>query len=137
MFVTLFCAVFEPGSDRVTYASAGHPLVVLLRPGRPPELPVGTTGTVAGFTPGMQMTRRSIQVMPGDTLVLYTDGVTEAMDESNQLFGEERLLACLAAEPGDTAAETVAGLSGAVRRFVGKREPADDIAIVALRRRRL
>jgi serine phosphatase RsbU (regulator of sigma subunit) len=56
------------------------------------------------------------------------------MDEENTLFGEERLLAHLAAEPGRTAAETVDGLVAAVRRFVGKREPSDDIAILALRR---
>jgi sigma-B regulation protein RsbU (phosphoserine phosphatase) len=134
MFVTLFCAVFEPGQDRVTCASAGHPSLVLVRPGSPPTLPVAPTASVAGFERGMKVSSRSIDVRPGDTVVLYTDGVTEAMDEADELFGDERLLAHLSAHPGKSAAETVAGLVGAVRKFVGKREASDDLAIVALKR---
>jgi serine phosphatase RsbU (regulator of sigma subunit) len=57
------------------------------------------------------------------------------MDEGDHLFGDERMLSDLATEPGRTAAETVKSLSGAVKRFVGRREPSDDLAIVAVRRR--
>jgi len=134
MFVTLFCAVFEPGKERVSCASAGHPSLVLVKPGAPPRLPVAPTGGVAGFMPGLKVTRSSIDVRPGDSVVLYTDGVTEAMDGSDELFGEERLVAQLAAQPGGTAAEAIAGVVGAVRAFVGARAAADDIAIVAIRR---
>ena len=134
MFVTLFCAVFEPGLERVACASAGHPSLVLTRPGAPPRLPVAPTGGVAGFMQGMKYTRAAIDVKPGDTVVLYTDGVTEAMDAQDRLFGEERLVAQLAAQPGGTAAAAIAGVVGAVRAFVGAREAADDIAIVAIRR---
>jgi len=135
MFVTLFCAVVDPAKDLLSCASAGHPSPARLRPGSPPSLPVGPTGGLAGIEPGLKMTRKSIEFLPGDTLVLYTDGVVEAMDERDELFGDERLLAHLASAPGRTASETVSGLVGAVRRFVGKREPSDDIAILALRRR--
>jgi len=135
MFVTLFCAVFDPAKDVVSCASAGHPSMVLLRPGNSPKLPVTPTGGVAGFEPRLKVARQSVEVQPGDTLVLYTDGVTEAMNEEDELYGEERLLAHLASEPGRTAAETVSGLAGSVRRFVGVREPSDDIAILAVRRR--
>ena len=135
MFVTLFCAVLDPAKSVVTCASAGHPSPVLLQPGAAPSLPVAPTGGVAGFEPGLKLTRQLLPLQPGDTLVLYTDGVTEAMDEGDQLFGDERLLSHLASEPGRTAGETVKSLSGAVRRFVGKREPSDDMAIVAVRRR--
>jgi sigma-B regulation protein RsbU (phosphoserine phosphatase) len=134
MFVTLFCAVFEPGKERVSCASAGHPSLVLVKPGAPPRLPVAPTGGVAGFMPGLKVTRSSIEVRPGDSVVLYTDGVTEAMDGSDELFGEERLVAQLAARPGGTAAEAIAGVVEAVRAFVGARAAADDIAIVAIRR---
>jgi len=134
MFVTLFGAVFDPAQELVTCAGAGHPSIVLLRAGHTPSLPVAPTGGLAGIELEMEWTRRSIPLRAGDTLVFYTDGVTEAMDEENALFGEERLLAHLAAEPGRTAAETVDRLVSAVRRFVGKREPSDDIAILALRR---
>ena len=98
-------------------------------------MPVTPTGGVAGFEPGLKVRRETVQVQPGDTLVLYTDGVTEAMDEKDELYGEERLLAHLASEPGRTPAQTVSGLVESVRRFVGKREPSDDIAILAVRRR--
>jgi sigma-B regulation protein RsbU (phosphoserine phosphatase) len=135
MFVTLFCAVIDPARGEAVCASAGHPSLARVRPGSTPSLPVAPTGGLAGIEPGLRVSRSSIDLLPGDTLVLYTDGVTEAMSESDELFGDERLLAQLAAEPGRGPAETVSGLVGAVRRFVGKREPSDDIAILALRRR--
>ena len=134
MFVTLFCAVFDPAHDVVTCASAGHPSLVRVRPGSPPTLPAGPTGGLAGIERGLKFTRQSIEFLAGDTLVLYTDGVTEAMNEQDELFDDERLLAHFAAVSSKTAAETVTSLVDAVRRFVGQREPSDDIAILAMRR---
>jgi sigma-B regulation protein RsbU (phosphoserine phosphatase) len=134
MFVTLFCAVLDPAHDVVTCASAGHPSLVRVRPGTPPTLPVGPTGGLAGIERGLEFKRQSIDFLPGDTLVLYTDGVTEAMNERDELFDDERLLAHFAAVSSKTAAESVTSLVEAVRRFVGQREPSDDIAILALRR---
>jgi sigma-B regulation protein RsbU (phosphoserine phosphatase) len=134
MFVTLFCAVFDPAHDVVTCASAGHPSLVRVRPGSPPTLPAGPTGGLAGIERGLKFTRQSIKFLAGDTLVLYTDGVTEAMNEQDELFDDERLLAHFAAVSSNTAAETVTSLVDAVRRFVGQREPSDDIAILAMRR---
>jgi sigma-B regulation protein RsbU (phosphoserine phosphatase) len=135
MFVTLFCIVLDPRNDTVTCASAGHPALALVRAGSPPSLPVGSTGGLAGIERGLKISRQSMEFLPGDTIVLYTDGVTEAMNEGDELFGDERLLAQLASTSRGTPAETVSGLVDAIRRFVGKREPADDIAILALRRR--
>ena len=133
MFVTLFCAIFDPETGQVTCASAAHPSPVLVRPGSPSTLPVVKNGGLAGIEPGIQLPRISFALEPGDSLVLYTDGITEAMNEEDELFGDERLLGVLA-EPRTSAAETVSSLVAAVRAFVGKREAADDIAIVALRR---
>ena len=134
MFVTLFCAIFDPATGRVTCASAGHPSPVLARPGSPATLPVVKTGGLAGIEPGLEVPRVSLELEPGDSLVLYTDGVTEAMNEKDELFGDERLLAFLR-EPRPSAAETVSSLVAAVRAFVGKREASDDIAVLALRRK--
>jgi sigma-B regulation protein RsbU (phosphoserine phosphatase) len=133
MFVTLFCAVIDPAKGLVTCASAGHPSLALVRPGNPPSLPIESTGGLAGIERGLKVTRQSMELLPGDTLILYTDGVTEAMNESDDLYGDERLLDHLAAEPGRTAAETVSGLVRSVRAFVGNREPSDDMAILAIR----
>jgi sigma-B regulation protein RsbU (phosphoserine phosphatase) len=134
MYVTLFCAVFDPAKDEVQCASAGHPAAVLVRPGAAPGLVVGATGGVAGFEAGLKIERRAVDVRAGDTVVMYSDGVTEAMNEADELFGEERLLAHFASAPGGAADTTVVGLRAAVRSFVGRREASDDIAIVAVRR---
>jgi sigma-B regulation protein RsbU (phosphoserine phosphatase) len=134
MFVTLFCAVLDPATGLVSCANAGHPSPVLMRPGSSPTFPVEPTAGLAGIMPGMEVGTRLIELRPGDTLVLYTDGVTEAHNAGDELFEEDRLLAHLAAQPGHTAAETVSGLVEAIGRFAGEREPADDLAIIAIRR---
>src|SRR5262245_9468064 len=134
MFVTLLCAVYDPREGVVSWASAGHPSPVLLSAGKPPTLLVARPAGLAGLEVGLQVPRNTITLSRGETLVLYTDGVTEAFDASDQMFGEEGLVAHLAAEPGRTARETVDGIAGAIRRFVGAEPQSDDIAILAVRR---
>jgi len=92
------------------------------------------TSQLAGLQVGLEVSSQRIDLLPGQTLVLYTDGVTEAFNAQEQMSGEEGLLAHLAADPGGTAAATVSGLVGAVRRFVGEEPQSDDIAVIALRR---
>ncbi|HEU4417393.1 MAG TPA: SpoIIE family protein phosphatase, partial [Planctomycetota bacterium] len=113
MFVTLLCAIYDPREGVVSCASAGHPSPVLLSAGRPPSLPVSKPAGLAGLEVGLLPGRQTIALAPGETLVLYTDGVTEAFNSSEQMFGEEGLVAHLAADPGGTAAETVSGIVGA------------------------
>jgi len=134
MFVTLFCAIYDPATGLVTCASAAHPSPALLPAASPPSFPVQKTGGLAGIEPGLQLPRSSFELEPGGTLLLYTDGVTEAMNEEDELFGDERLLAQLDAERRGSAAEIMTSLVKAIRAFVGKRVASDDIAILALRR---
>ncbi|HEX6811259.1 MAG TPA: fused response regulator/phosphatase [Planctomycetota bacterium] len=134
MFVTLLCAIYDPREGVVSCASAGHPSPVLLSATRPPELPVAKPAGLAGLAVGLQVPCTKIALGKGETLVLYSDGVTEAFDTSGQLFGEEGLVAHLAASPGRTARETVDGIAGAIRRFAGAEPQSDDIAILAVRR---
>ncbi len=136
MFVTLACAFFEPRAGRLSYASAGHPSPVLLRPGAAPALPFGPTGLVAGVLGGADFGSRTTELRPGDVYVFYTDGVSEAFNAAGEQFGEGRLLAHLAREPGATAADAVAGLLGAVRRHAGDYPQSDDITILAVRNAR-
>jgi sigma-B regulation protein RsbU (phosphoserine phosphatase) len=133
LFVTLFCAVFDPQTARVTCASAGHPSPVLLRPGSAPSLPFRSSTMVAGILPGMEVGSQTLELRPGDTLVLYTDGVTEAFSPEEVLFGDARLIAQLTREPGGKAAETVASVLRAVRQHAGDYPQSDDITIVAVR----
>jgi phosphoserine phosphatase RsbU/P len=82
---------------------------------------------------GNEITSESLDLSPGDTLLFFSDGVTEAFDEAEELFGEERLLSHLADQPGATASETVVSLLSAVRAHAGHAKQSDDISIVASR----
>jgi sigma-B regulation protein RsbU (phosphoserine phosphatase) len=132
MFVTLSCAVFEPRAAKLTCASAGHPSPVLLRAGQAPCLPIASSGMVAGIMPGTPIPSQSLDLQAGDTLVFYTDGVTEAFDARGQQFGERRLLEHLRTA-GQGAAETAASTLAAVRAHAGSHPQSDDITIVVVR----
>ena len=82
MFVTLQCAVFDLVRGRVTVASAGHGPAVLLRSGAPPRPAFAATGRVVGMMPDNPVTSESMDLVPGDTLLFFSDGVTEAFDEA-------------------------------------------------------
>jgi len=133
MFVTLQCAVFDLGRGRVTVAGAGHDPAVVLSSGHAPRRQFPSAGRVAGLMGGNEITSESLDLSPGDTLLFFSDGVTEAFDEAEELFGEERLLSHLADQPGATASETVGSLLSAVRAHAGHAKQSDDISIVASR----
>ena len=132
MFVTMACLDVRGG--RITGANAGHPSTLLLGPTGQTREVFSTSGTVLGVYPGQTYASETLQLEVGDSLVLYTDGVTEAADPANALFGDERLKACYVGGPGETVAETVDMLLRAVRAFAGGAPQADDITILALRR---
>jgi sigma-B regulation protein RsbU (phosphoserine phosphatase) len=133
MFVTILCAVCEPRSGLLTYASAGHPAPMLVRNGQCNALPC-EPAIVAGAFPGLEVSSHSFQLAVGDLLLFYTDGVTEAFNTADELFGEGRLLKELSRHSGQTAAQSVAGVLEAVRRHATEKPQSDDIAMLALRR---
>jgi len=134
LFVTLFCAVFEPASGSATYASAGHPSPAFVRPGRVPVVSFGSTAMMAGLFPEMPVDALPLDLARGDTLVIYTDGVTNAFDPSGVAFGERGLIAQLSTDPYGNAADTVAGLRAALKRHLGPAPATDDFVVVAVRR---
>jgi sigma-B regulation protein RsbU (phosphoserine phosphatase) len=89
---------------------------------------------VLGLFPDQPYTSESVELSPGDTLVLSTDGVSEAANPEGALFGEDRLKACFAKGAGATAAESVERLLTSVRAFAAGAPQSDDITILALRR---
>jgi sigma-B regulation protein RsbU (phosphoserine phosphatase) len=133
MFVTIFCAVYEPGSGLLTYASAGHPTPMLVRDSHC-QVVSCQPAMVAGAFPGLEVFSHSLHLAVGDLLLFYTDGVTEAFNATGETFGESRLLEELARHPGRTAVQSVAGVLEAVRRHAGEHPQSDDIAMLALRR---
>jgi phosphoserine phosphatase RsbU/P len=134
MFVTLLCAIYDVRDGRLDYASAGHPPAVLIREGKAQFLPQ-KPGMIAGTTAGLSAPSQSMQLQPGDLVVFYTDGVTEAFDVAGNLYGESRLLEELAGQSGHTAAETTDAVLRSVRKYAGERPQSDDIAVLALKRK--
>jgi len=133
MFVTIFCAVYEPRSGLLAYASAGHPTPMLVRDGQCQVVPC-EPAMVAGAFPELEVPSHSLHLAVGDLLLFYTDGVTEAFNTGGEVFGEGRLLEELSRHPGLTAVQSVAGVLEAVRRHAGEHPQSDDIAMLALRR---
>jgi sigma-B regulation protein RsbU (phosphoserine phosphatase) len=134
MFVTAQCGVLDPRSGRLALSTAGHPRPVLLFRDGKPRFVEGGVGTILGIEPGLAFERVERTLEPGEALVLYTDGVTEAHNPQAELFDDERLLACLDEQPA-ASAETIARLvREAVRRFSDSAPQFDDIAILVIRR---
>jgi phosphoserine phosphatase RsbU/P len=125
----------EPGGSartwswNVEFVCAGHPLPVLVGE-RGPRL-VGSPGTLLGVTPHPVFAPVGLDLAPGEALVLYTDGVTEARNAAHELFGEARLLGALKETDG-TAAGAVRQVAEAVQAHVGDVADGDDVAILAV-----
>jgi sigma-B regulation protein RsbU (phosphoserine phosphatase) len=130
--VTACCLVLAPGPDgvRATVGVAGHPLPVLACPNGPRE--VGVPGLPLGITPDLDVPVVEVDLPPGTTMVLYTDGVTEARDDAGEQFGEDGLRRVLAGAPGSAEA-TVEAITAAVEEWLRtSRYEADDLAVLAL-----
>jgi sigma-B regulation protein RsbU (phosphoserine phosphatase) len=133
MFVTFLCAVFEPKSGRLTLANGGHCRPVLLPAGEAPRWAVKNLGTALGFEPGLEFERTELTLRSGDALVLYSDGVTEAFNPQEELYGDGRLLADAAKLAGRSAQTITAEMLKTVRAFAGTAPQSDDIAILTLK----
>jgi sigma-B regulation protein RsbU (phosphoserine phosphatase) len=135
MFVTLQCLVFDLESGRVSCAGAGHHELAIVSPGRKPRLACPSSGRPAGLMPVNPITRETLSLEPGDTFVLFSDGVSEAISVSDEFYGEERLLSVLESTAGATAAETVTRVLSDVRAFAAGAKQSDDITVLAARYR--
>jgi serine phosphatase RsbU (regulator of sigma subunit) len=138
MFVTLVYGIYDARSGSVVLASGGHPKPLLRRAdGRVEEVPL-RNGRLLGYAPGdVGLSDATLTLAPGETLVVYTDGFTEArMPDGVTMFGADRLAEALggarAALPLERCAEE---LRAAVERFTGSKELQDDLTLLMLRRR--
>jgi PAS domain S-box-containing protein len=129
--VTAVCAVVQTRGDRaaVTAASAGHPLPLRRRPGEAP-VPIGDHGVLLGVAGADDWTESEVELAPGETLLFFTDGVTETPGE-HERFGDERLRDAVA-RAGDSPAELLAEIERALREFQAG-VTLDDRAMLALR----
>jgi serine phosphatase RsbU (regulator of sigma subunit) len=132
MFVTCFCGVLDPKSGRLTYANAGHNLPCWRRESLANEL--RATGMPLGLMRGMSYEEKEAVLLPGDSILFYTDGLVEAHDPERGMFGYPRLLS-LVTENSTGAEGLTAYIVEALTRFTGKgQEQEDDITLVTLDR---
>jgi serine phosphatase RsbU (regulator of sigma subunit) len=132
-FLTLFCAELHPESGRLTYTNAGHNPVLLVRGGGGyEELPAG--GVPVGITCTFDYDAKTVEIRPGDILVIYSDGITESVNESDEEFGMERLAAIVSRDRKLTPSRIRDRIDEAISRFVGKMSAVDDMTLVILKR---
>jgi sigma-B regulation protein RsbU (phosphoserine phosphatase) len=133
MFVTIFCAVLDMSTGDMRYASAGHNPPLVLRAGSTPEYLPAAGDPVAGALPGVEYETGELTLGAGDAILLYTDGVTEAMNPAQELLGEDRLKELAAGADALNARALCEKLAGDVHAFADGAEQSDDITLLTLR----
>jgi len=133
MFVTVFYGILDIRSGEFTYCNGGHNPPLLLRAsGLVVEIPL-TGGVVVGILPDLTYSSHQLQIEAGDTLFLFTDGVTEAMNAQGELYSDERLYAKLSELNGLSVADIMHRIIEDVRSFTGDVDQSDDLTVMALR----
>ena len=132
-FITFFMAVINPATGELVYTNAGHNPPLLIRAsGEIQQLTGG--GLILGIIPQATYKETSVCMEPGDLLVLYSDGVTEAPNLQAEDYGDERLEQLVISLRGRTSAEIVEAIETSVQQFTQGAPTADDITVVVARR---
>ena len=134
MFVTLLYAVFNPANGLLNYANGGHNPPIIVHPDGNSDILPSTGGIALGVAPGFEYAESAVTLDPGDTIVLYTDGVTEAMNAEGEEFGLDRLRNLFTNSPLKSPKETNTAIFEAVSAFAGETPQSDDITCLAFRR---
>lgn len=132
MFVTVFCGMLNFRTGEVLYSNAGHNPPLVLRPGQPPEWLPLPDGFLLGTMEDSAYETRRILLTPGEMLLLYTDGVTEAMNGEKAFYYEERLIRAAKDHEQGSPEELVREILQSVRDFAGSEPQSDDITLLAL-----
>jgi sigma-B regulation protein RsbU (phosphoserine phosphatase) len=142
MFITILYAVIDVEQGTVTFARAGHELPLISRRDPASDQPVSEFIGSEGMPVGMVETGlfdqaiadQTIPFLPGDTLVLYTDGITEAANDDDKEFSGSRLADALRTLRSRSASEITLGILDHVRRFSGRDHHRDDLTLVTVKR---
>jgi serine phosphatase RsbU (regulator of sigma subunit) len=130
-YATLFYSEFDDRTCRLRYANCGHPAgLVVQRNGTVTRLP--STAPVVGLFPDWPCTTAELQLRAGDLFAIYTDGVTEALNQNDEEFGEERLLDVMRRARDESPSDIVAAVFEDVRRFSGDQQ-RDDVTLIVAR----
>jgi len=132
-FATFFYGVLNTTTHELVYANAGHNYPLLVRADQDP-VRLSQGGLILGAFDNARYEEGRLQLQPGDTLFLYTDGVTEATDDNEEDFGEERLQALLCRDCKRPPRELVEEVLRQVRDFTHGADPADDVTMLVIQR---
>ncbi|MBF0446343.1 MAG: SpoIIE family protein phosphatase, partial [Magnetococcales bacterium] len=134
MFVTIFCGIFDTKTGLIQFSNAGHnPPLIRHNDGHCTELPL-PPGLVAGIVGDATYEDAQHRLEKGDTLLIFTDGVTEAMNEDEELFSDKRLFQWFAKEKKQSSKLLLDRLYQTVKEFSGSAPQADDITVLTLKR---
>ncbi|MFA4947717.1 MAG: GAF domain-containing SpoIIE family protein phosphatase [Candidatus Krumholzibacteriia bacterium] len=133
-FATLFYGCLDMDKSVLSYTNAGHVFPTFLRSGGRGEV-LDYSGLILGVLPGFKYEHFELAFEPGDTLVVVSDGVTEATNNDGEFYGEERLNALLASLHGRRAHEVRDAIIESVKEFSGPKGAGDDVTILVLRRK--
>lgn len=132
MFVTFFCAILNIRTGQIEYSNGGHNRPYYLHSGGERALE-NPGGRALGIAEQSQYASGRLMLARGEALLLYTDGVTEAMDASETLYSDQRLKRFLGSHGDSSPREMIGDLVGDVRKFTGAAAQSDDITVLALR----
>jgi serine phosphatase RsbU (regulator of sigma subunit) len=129
-FVTAFYGLFDRYSRRLTYANAGQPYPFLYRASEKSCQTLSAHGLMLGIMEEADYEEKSVQLEPGDRLLMYTDGVVDCVNEQGEHFGVQRLEQCLIESATESARSLAQGIADRLRAFRGTRPATDDITLV-------
>ncbi|MBR2811709.1 MAG: SpoIIE family protein phosphatase [Solobacterium sp.] len=132
MFVTVWLGILQISTGKITAANAGHEYPVLMKAGGQFELVKDRHGFVIGGMAGMKYREYELQLEPGAKLFVYTDGVPEATDAEQKMFGTDRMLAALNEDTGAEPRQILQNVRKAVDAFVKDAEQFDDITMLCM-----
>ncbi len=133
LFVTAFYGILDLDTGELSFANAGHnPPLLVAADGAVAPLP-GTGGIAMGIVPGLSYAESRVRLAAGDTLLLYTDGISEAMNREGREFTEARLIGSLSESHRQSVEIVMSTVIEAVSRFVGDAPQSDDITCMVVR----
>ena len=135
MFVTVFYGIYDLNTGMIDFTNAGHNPPYILHADGSVEMLKSECNLVLGAVEGIPFKNESLQLEKGDTLVMYTDGVTEAENIDHHQFGETRLEETLAKLKGTISEEIVTAINAQVKEFAGEAPQSDDITLLVIRRK--
>ena len=135
MFVTVFYGIYDLLTGHITFTNAGHNPPYILKANGSVEALQAPCNLVLGAVPGVPFTCNTLELEPGDTLFMYTDGVTEAENKNHDQFGESRLEEALAECKGADSKHIVDTVNAKVKEFINGAAQSDDITQLVIRRK--